>query len=364
MSYFTKKHARQWGTGLLIAGLLAGGGLLPAETSHAAATTQKQAASIAVLKYNGAITQQTGVVVNGEVWVPVTFLRDVLKMPLAYDKAENAYTVGSGVKQVKLSLYNGSASISVNNVYIKDHEGKLLNNRLYVPAGLLSDYLGYKTDWSASSGRLNVVAKANNALTITTQTISNNKQDVTVELDYPQISGMANAAAQARINSLLKQDITNFAAAADKGIKNRGKEENPYEYESSYLVSYNQDGVLSLITNQYSYMGGAHGNTYRQGYTFSLKNGKRLLLGDLFGANSSYKKQLNAKLDKLVKAEGGYLGGFNGLTSEKFFYLKEGQVVLFFQPYEYTAYAAGSPEYSFSFKELLPDGSSPFAAYK
>ncbi|WP_156417687.1 hypothetical protein [Paenibacillus etheri] len=30
----------------------------------------------------------------------------------------------------------------------------------------------------------------------------------------------------------------------------------------------------------------------------------------------------------------------------------------------YTAYAAGFPEYTFSFKELLPEGGSPFAAVK
>ncbi|MFD1910566.1 hypothetical protein ACFSQ7_51290 [Paenibacillus rhizoplanae] len=38
--------------------------------------------------------------------------------------------------------------------------------------------------------------------------------------------------------------------------------------------------------------------------------------------------------------------------------------MLFFQLYEYTAYAAGFPEFTFGFKELLPDGSSPFAALK
>lgn len=166
------------------------------------------------------------------------------------------------------------------------------------------------------------------------------------------------------MNDTLKESAMRFAAGAEKDISNRSGSEPKYTYDIDYVVTYNQDGVISLVMSQYSDTGGAHGMTNREAFTFSLKDGKRLLLGDLFGANPNYKQQLNAKLNKLVKAEESYLGGFNGLNTEKYFYLKDDKVVLFFQLYEYTAYAAGFPEYTFSFKELLPEGGSPFAAVK
>ncbi|QUL55182.1 DUF4163 domain-containing protein [Paenibacillus tritici] len=362
-----KTQARRWGAGILATGMLLGGtGIFPAGITQAApaAAQVKANSSSVVLKVNGKAATQTGIVQDGKVWIPVTFMRDALGMPLSYDKAEKTYSIGTGTGQLKLANMDYGIMISVNNYYIGEYQGKQLNNRLYVPFELLSDYMGYKGDWSAATGRLNVVKKTQNAITIKTASYTKDYKDAPIKLDYPQVSGLANAGAEKAINDLIKQTVLNYAKDAEDQISKRSKDDRPYEFEGGYVITYNQDGVLSLITNQYGYTGGAHGMTYRNAFTFSLKDGKRLLLGDLFGANPNYKKQLNAKLSKEIKANGGYLGGFNGLNTEKYFYLKDGKAVLFFQLYEYTAYAAGFPEFTFGFKELLPDGSSPFAALK
>lgn len=366
MNMMSKEQARKWGAGMMAAGLLLGGGLLPAGTGQAAAaqTVAKAEQSQVILKLNGSITQQTGIYSEGKVWIPVTFLRDSLGMPVSYDQAEKTYSVGQGNTLTKLMLSDYGISISVNNYFLGDYEGKNINNRLYVPFDLLADYLGYRGDWSAPTGRLNVIKQGQNAITITTESYIKEREDAPIKLDYPQVSGLADADAQKAINDTIKQTILNYAAEAEQQSANKSEDERPYEFEGGYVVTYNQDGVLSLVTQQYSYTGGAHGMTYRNAFTFSLKDGKRLLLGDLFGANPNYKKELNAKLTKLIKAEEGYLGGFTGLDTEKYFYLKEGKAVLFFQLYEYTAYASGFPQFTFTFNELLPDGSSPFAALK
>jgi len=365
MQYLTKK-TRKWGAGIMAAGILLGGGVLGTETGFAASTAVQGKTvnhSIVILKANGTVAQQQGIFRDGKVWVPINFMRDTLHMPISYNKAENSYTIGTGSKQTKLMVSEYGVSISVNNFYLNEYEGKNLNNRLYVPFDLLNDYLGYQGDWNPASGRLNVLIRPQNKLSVTTASYEL-KNDTPYKLNYPQISGLSNPEVQKAINETLKGTITTFAAGAEKELANRTEEDRPYEFEASYVVTYNQNGILSLVTQQYGYTGGAHGMTYRNAFTFSLKDGKRLLLGDLFGANPNYKKELNAKLSKLVKAEGGYLGGFTGLNTEKYFYLKDGKVVLFFQLYEYTAYAQGFPTYTFNFSELLPDGSSPFAKLK
>lgn len=365
MNSNSKKYMRRWGAGMLAAGILLGGtGVLQAgitEAAPAAAQVNAKSSSV-VLKVHGKSTAQTGLLQEGKVWVPVTFLRDALGMPLSYDKAEKTYTIGTGTAQTRLTINDYGISVMVNNYYVG--EGKQLNNRLYVSSELLSDYLGYKVDGSAAAGWLNVMKKVQNAVTIKTVSYVKDHKDAPIRMDYPQVSGLASAEAEKAINDTIKQTVLNYAKDAEDQISKRSKDDRPYEFEGGYVVTYNQDGVLSLVTNQYEYTGGAHGMTYRNAFTFSLKDGKRLLLGDLFGANPNYKKQLNAKLSTGLKANGGYLGGFNGLNTEKYFYLKDGKAVLFFQLYEYTAYAEGFPEFNFSFKELLPDGSSPFAALK
>ncbi|ETT56778.1 MULTISPECIES: DUF4163 domain-containing protein [unclassified Paenibacillus] len=367
MSTNSKKYIRRWGAGMLAAGILLGGtGILNADITEAApATVQAKAkSSSVVLKVNGKSTALTGLLQEGKVWVPVTFLRDALGMPLSYDKAGKTYTIGTGAAQTKLVLSEYGIAIKVNNYYINEYDVKQQNNRLYVPSQLINDYLGYKVDWNAAAGQLNLTKRTQNAITIKTVSYVKDHKDAPVRLDYPQVSGLASAEAEKAINDTIKQTVLKFAAESEDVISKRQKDEQPYEFEGGYVVTYNQDGVLSLVTNQYEYTGGAHGMTYRNAFTFSLKDGKRLLLGDLFGANPNYKKQLNSKLTTELKAHGGYLGGFTGLNTEKYFYLKDGKAVLFFQLYEYTVYAAGFPEFDFSFKELLPDGSSPFTALK
>lgn len=352
--------------GLITAGILLSIGIFPMKTSHAAVEKAQSVVdkSQVVLKSNGTVTEHTGIYREGKVWIPLTYMRDVLRMPLAYDKDEKSYTIGKGTTVTKIMVSGYGNSIFVNKYFIREYEGKMINNHLYVPFGLLNDYLGYQGDFSSATSRLNIVSRPKNAMTITTDSYIKDTKGALIKLDYPKISGLSHPNAQKAINDTLKENTLKFAAGAAEDIANRTGQEPTYAYDSSYVVTYNQDNVLSLVMYQYSDTGGAHGMTYRQAFTFSLKDGKRLLLSDLFGANPNYKKELNAKLNKLVKADEGYLGGFNGLTTEKYFYLKEEKVVLFFQLYEYTAYASGIPEYAFSFKELLPDGSSPFASLK
>lgn len=367
MNKTTKKQLRKMGTAMLAAGILLGGVNVAAHTTEAAAAKAAAPATAkktVVLKYNGKIVSSQGLYRDGKVWVPVTFLRDTLGMPLSYSKADTTYTLGQGYTKTKLIVSPYDISITVNDFFLLEYNAMMDNNRLYVPVGLLSDYLGYKADWDAASGRVNVLKKAQNSLTVTTATYAKDYPKAPIKLDYPQISGLANSEAEKLINQTIKQTIMNYAANAETEISNMDPQYNPYEFDGTYIIKYNQDGVLSLVLSDYGYTGGAHGNTVWNAFTFSLKDGKRLLLGDLFGANPNYKKTLNSLLSKELKANGGYLGGFVGLNTEKQFFLQDGKVTVFFQPYEYTAYAAGFPQYSYTFKQLLPGGQSPFTSLK
>ncbi|MNW45884.1 hypothetical protein D3C74_231560 [compost metagenome] len=246
----------------------------------------------------------------------------------------------------------------------------MINGRLFIPFEWVKNYLGYQGDWSAATKRLNIMPIKENQLTLTTATITEESDDVTINLMYPQVSNTGNTEAENAINEILKQDALTFKDSIDKQMKERnevqeiGLQALQYEFDSNFVVTYNQNGVLSLITQQYEYTGGAHGMSYRKGYTFSLKDGKLLSLEDLFGKNASYEKQLNQKIKVQLHATPGYFGGFEKLGDQPDFYLQQGELKVFFQLYEYTPYAAGFPELTFPFSSLLPKGSSPFDSLK
>ncbi|SDG15950.1 Copper amine oxidase N-terminal domain-containing protein [Fontibacillus panacisegetis] len=361
-----------WSAAVLAAGLLAGGTIFPAGTGYAAIekkVVSNSSSNIVTLKLNGVNKQQQGLFVEGHTYVPVTFLRDVLKMPVSYDSSSKTYSVGKDYRQLNLSVYSEGIAADLNGFYLNDAEAKMVDGRLFVPFQWVKNYLGYQGEWSAATKRLNVMPSKENGITLTSVTSNEDSSEAKINLKYPQVSNVSNTEAESAINEILKKDALTFKESIEKQIQERitvqeiGLQSQPYEFMSAYIVTYNQNNVLSLITENYEYTGGAHGMTYRKGYTFSLKDGKLLGLGDLFGKNANYEKQLNDKIKAKLNATPGYFGGFEKLGEHPDFYLQQGTLKMFFQLYEYTPYAAGFPELSFSFDSLLPKD-SPFESLK
>ncbi|USB33478.1 DUF4163 domain-containing protein [Paenibacillus sp. YPG26] len=359
-------RSMKWSAGLLAGALLLGGAALPAETGYAAGTQaaakKAEAAQVRVgLKWKGALSAQQGLLSGGRVYVPVTFLRDTVGLKLSYDAASHVYSLGDGYRKLNLAVSQFGVDPNVNGYYLSEgYQGKLIKGRIYVPYKLLNDYLGYQSVWDAKAKQLSISPRTENTVTIKNVSLDKTFKGASSKLIYPQVSGLANAAAEKSINDALRASMDRFAAQADKDLKERSAQDREYEYDSTYVVTFNEKGVLSLVLVQSSYTGGAHGFTLTEGHTFSLKDGKELGLSDLLASNPGYKKQLNSDLAKKLKNNPGYLGGFKGLTSDHNFYVKPNTLTIYFLPYEYTAYAAGTIEYDYGFSELLPKGANPF----
>ncbi|WP_019640053.1 PdaC/SigV domain-containing protein [Paenibacillus fonticola] len=326
--------------------------------SKAAIASNKNAGPpIVVLKSNGVITQQNGLFIDGQTWIPVTFLRDVLNMPLQYDAASHMYSIGEGFRTVHLSVDGDWIGIDVNGFYTPHLEGKLVNGRLFVPFRLLSDYLGYQGDWYSPTKRLNVMRSKENKLNIETVTVREETDKAVIHLAYPQISNLVNPEAEKSINEVLKKTNLRFEEWIEEQLQMReDSSEHPYEFKSSYAITYNAEGVLSLVIKKYEYTGGAHGMTDQEGYTFSLRDGKMLTMDDLFGTNKDYKLKLNEELTAQLQAIPEYFGGFTGVGPGTGFYVQAGKLKVFFQLYQYTPFSYGIPKFTIPFSELLPEG--------
>lgn len=379
-------HKRHLGAAFLAIGLLCGGTWAPAGLGYAAsASSSVNAAASAspsltaivnkpvaaknsvTLQYEGKTSSLRGMLVEGRSWIPVAFLRDDLKLPINYNPVSKTYTVGEGYRQLNIIQYEGGITSYVNSYYIGEPAAKNINGRIYIPFQWVKNYLGYQGKWDASAKLLKIEKAQENKVTIVTSGYDKDSEQASIHLKYPQLKGNENKEAETAINNRIKEDVNVFRENMEKQLKERESQEvesNPYAFESSYIVTYNQNGVLSLLTEQYENLGGAHGMVMRKGYTFSLKDGKLLSLDDLFGANKNYSKQLNSKLSAKLDYFPGYFGGFKGLSDQPDFYLEPDNLKVFFQLYEYTPYAAGFPEFSIAFNELIPKGSSPFDRFK
>ncbi len=362
--------------------------ILPGSTGsvYAATASHKMNTSAVHVQVEGkAVSTQGMLGKTGKTLVPLKEAARALGATVTYDTKTRTvivtkgkqissylmYTDGGGAKDNLFVTFNGSA---LGDTY----DGQVVKGTTYVEAKALSEPFGYRIVWNKATNTVNFTTAGMNTITITptklADPIDNKYTDVNIM--YPVISGLENEAAQTAINQALKAHVDQSIALTKKQIQEAGKPDSPnlqYEVDSGYKVTYNQNGVISFLLNDYGYLGGAHGGNTLTGMTFSLKNGKALKLDDLLKSNASYRQNLKKLLQNEIKKQGGVedgtLDSFNDLSKNSSaylnnYYLTEQGFTIFFQQYAIAPYAAGNPEFNFTFNQLLKAGTNPLRAYQ
>lgn len=125
-----------------------------------------------------------------------------------------------------------------------------------------------------------------------------------------------------------------------------------YEIILDYEVTYQESSVVSLYTNEYMFLGGAHGNTKREAQNWNLQKGSPIILRELFPHNPYYLidilKEINLQIAKQIEEEENqYFENYCQLVQENFrlenFYITSKGVVIFFNQYEIAPYSSGIP---------------------
>ncbi|MEJ8307359.1 PdaC/SigV domain-containing protein [Saccharibacillus sacchari] len=357
-------------TKLMTAAVLTAGLLLP--TTALVGTTGAHAATVAAstqatknvkVTWNGKSVTSNAFQAAGNTYVPVKALAKAAGLSLTYDKMSGQYTLGTSPNKLTLSAYEGQVWIGAGGVGLQA-EGRVSGGTMYVPLSVLRDYAGIDGVWNASTKTVALKAAASTGITIAEKTLKKTSGETVIDIRYPELSG--SAAGIAKINATLKQHAEAFLADFEAQMKDYGPLDNEdlhYEADGGYMIAYNKDGLLSVVTQDYGYYGGAHGGTVQSGYNFNVKTGKEVALAQLLGANTNYRAAVDKKIAAEFKKQGSLLetDGFKTIGSDPGFYVTNGGFTIFFQQYEYTPYAAGIPSFDFTFASLLPKGTNPFA---
>lgn len=124
-----------------------------------------------------------------------------------------------------------------------------------------------------------------------------------------------------------------------------------YESIVAYEVTYNQDCVVSLYFDRYSYTGGAHGNTVRRSETWAINSGNPLGIYCLL-PNKRFPIQMICKqiATQISHGENWYFEDYQELVRKNFnpksFYLHSAGVVIYYQQYDIAPYSSGMPEFT------------------
>ena len=159
---------------------------------------------------------------------------------------------------------------------------------------------------------------------------------------YPQIKGLSNKQAQEKINDAIRRKVT----AIVDGIHCEDTLAT-----GRYLVDTNEQGIFSVRFEVFMYtQGAAHGMTFVKSLTAALATGRVYELRDLFRKDRYYLLKLSDIIKRQIKDRDIPLTTpFERVSEDADYYLKHGNLVIYFQLYEYTPYAYGIPEFVIPF---------------
>ncbi len=191
--------------------------------------------------------------------------------------------------------------------------------------------------------------------------LCNNTTVLTLSITYPEAALPCNRAVQGCINREIMAQVNSFycycandlrcqAIAGCREACANGFPFNAYDAVMRYEITYNQQCHLSLYRDQYTYTGGAHGNTVRASDTWNLESGCRLSLASLFPVGTDYRafllKQILCLADQQMQQNPGiYFDDYRALIAKHFnensFYLTPTGLAIYYQQYEIAPYATG-----------------------
>lgn len=342
-----------------LAGLLAATGLTGAGGYHAsAAGNAKLQVTSSPFIIGGASVKLPSAILDGESYIGIRSLNEQLGIGTSWDaKAREVVLTGRG----RTMVLSPEAGYLLNGTQVYGSPAVIQAGTTFVPLRFVLESFGYGIGFQSATKTVTIAPLAENELSWQSGHIRQTATKLTLDVAYPIVTGMEDAQVQQKINARLKEDAEKYAASGretlDQAAEDNAAAEKSYpdaelppvEYEGSYTVTYNEQDRLSLYVDYYLYTGGAHGGIERVPYTFDLKTGELISLKDA-ADSGDYVKIINDVIKKEIKLRDlPLLAEFDSIEADRPYFLKHGAIVVYFQQYEYTPYAAGMPEFAVPF---------------
>jgi hypothetical protein len=167
---------------------------------------------------------------------------------------------------------------------------------------------------------------------------------------FPQITGMQSDVLQTKVNKSLKDfSAVKFVPSEKQLVSN---------YTGDFEVSYYQKNLLVIERTGYDYpFGAAHGMPIKKYVHIDLKTGEFFQLKDLFKPGSQYTKRISDIIEDQIKSNEKYSyifpDRYKGIRKDQPFFITEGTLNIYFNPYEIAPYVAGFPSFTVPFEEIF-----------
>ncbi|WHY01649.1 WG repeat-containing protein [Neobacillus sp. DY30] len=163
---------------------------------------------------------------------------------------------------------------------------------------------------------------------------------------YPQVKGIEN---QENVNQTLK-DLSGV-----KPIPQHTQLES--SYAGDFDVSFYKNNLVVIEINGYDYpFGAAHGMPVKKYAHIKLNSGRFFQLKDLFKLEVDYVKEISEIIREQIKNDEQYSyvfpENYKGIKADQPYFISEGALNVYFEPYEIAPYAAGFPTFTIPFHDI------------
>jgi hypothetical protein len=207
-----------------------------------------------------------------------------------------------------------------------------------------------------------------------------------IKIEYIVLKTIPDLSAMEKINSSIQKELLrpigrergnknfevlmlNFIDEYNNFKKEFPKAQQEWEIERKAVNNFSDDNILSCTFSEYSYLGGAHPNTFLTLTNFNLKSGEIIDLPDILIdgypdelnniAEPIFRKEKELTVDINLTEAGFWFDDDKFSVSNNFAIGKDG-LTFFYNSYEITAYAYGPTELFIPYKSIKklikPDG--------
>lgn len=182
------------------------------------------------------------------------------------------------------------------------------------------------------------------------QIVDSEYKDEICTLTYPKVEIAENRQAEQKINSIIQEKV-NKAIERGKSLKEMEKPRfGAYSVKLNCKTLLNDGKFFSVVLEQHSYTGGAHGLLSREGLLFDAKTGDKLQWTDVYPEIDDVRK---AKINQTILQQSKdkkitIFTPFRGIKTDKSlnFYVNENyKPVIIFQPYQMAPFSSGILEF-------------------
>ena len=181
----------------------------------------------------------------------------------------------------------------------------------------------------------------------------NNKADhINIDNRYPSITSFKSKEFENYINKTIAGNIADYRNEINEIVDDYTLDVKQYSYLTDF-ERYNWGSYLTLVIKQDYQTGGIRSNTWKEIYNIDVSTERIIYLEDIFRATVDYEDAIIAEVTKQAKDRNIVLMGGDGLqklpTKQKF-YIRDGKLIMYFDPSEVAANKYGALEFEMPFE--------------